>query len=864
MEVEKRGSKGGFFHLFEWNSKSKSRKKLFSTKSDIHEESKQGTCHVDSLVELDDEITGTDLSYRTGNDSNKDLSMSSDEGYGSRAPGVVARLMGLDHMPSSTVCEPSTTFLDSSTIRYPPYSKTSHEFIGDHQIREYNIMSNEFEAFRRNPGKTRPQKAHAQPLERFQTEVLPPKSAKSIPITRHKLLSPIKSPAFIPKKSAAYVMEAAAKFIELSPQANVKGKRPSFGSSSVPLRVQDLTEKMEAAQKLPHPEKPKDPSAVRNTGLKNKTKPVSLALQAKVNVQRREGLKSSSNRSSAYQKDLGEVNSNCISKSQLVTDKRAQKTNTRKKNSSMLRQNNQKQNSIPSKDRITIRTPGSCQQARTDVHVNASSRLRKTVSTVVVSSESGSKKVGSVKTDTENEHSSSKANFSRKKRLINRDTHYTESVEDNRLICRDKTSVQCPIAIDKSINQEVDKRKKNMDIVSFTFSSPIKGSMSTSLSSSEVKEQNSDLVNSYDGEVSKLSFQGFSTVTGDALSVLLEHKLRELTCKVENSNLIQAGSSSSASCILQDQISSFDVVSTIPVGLQNGHQLSSKGNKSDGLFDDADKWQDFQMEEQCSCSYTKAETNPPIADSTAEPSLSSGSYYLSGNEKTDCITGSKKFSLIQSEEAIDQISTGNSRSPKWDAELCDSASSLPSWDLDNRKRITTFNDAVDNETPTNWELEYVSSIVHTADLSCKDFALGKTCRVLKPSIFDQLENQKHRTEGSRVADYSRLDRKVWFDCVSECLDLRFQRFPGGGCTSLAKWVTLFQTKGPFAEELYKEILVWRSSGELMVDEVVDKDMSTGHGKWLDFETEAFEEGLDLEDSILSYLVDEIVDGFFFP
>ncbi|KAK4358715.1 hypothetical protein RND71_020944 [Anisodus tanguticus] len=44
--------------------------------------------------------------------------------------------------------------------------------------------------------------------------------------------------------------------------------------------------------------------------------------------------------------------------------------------------------------------------------------------------------------------------------------------------------------------------------------------------------------------------------------------------------------------------------------------------------------------------------------------------------------------------------------------------------------------------------------------------------------------------------------------------------------------------------------------ELMVDEVVDKDMSTQRGKWTDFSFEAFEEGVDIEKGILSSLMDE--------
>lgn len=61
-----------------------------------------------------------------------------------------------------------------------------------------------------------------------------------------------------------------------------------------------------------------------------------------------------------------------------------------------------------------------------------------------------------------------------------------------------------------------------------------------------------------------------------------------------------------------------------------------------------------------------------------------------------------------------------------------------------------------------------------------------------------------------------------------------------------------------AEELYKELLGFRSMEEVMVDELVTKDMSSGCGKWLDFDVEAFEEGLEVEGDIMSYLVNELV------
>ncbi|KAL2500745.1 putative serine/threonine-protein kinase-like [Forsythia ovata] len=45
----------------------------------------------------------------------------------------------------------------------------------------------------------------------------------------------------------------------------------------------------------------------------------------------------------------------------------------------------------------------------------------------------------------------------------------------------------------------------------------------------------------------------------------------------------------------------------------------------------------------------------------------------------------------------------------------------------------------------------------------------------------------------------------------------------------------------------------------MVDEVVEKDMSTKDGQWVEFEIEAFEEGVEIENRILASLVDELVE-----
>ncbi|KAK9291512.1 hypothetical protein L1049_019460 [Liquidambar formosana] len=231
MEVDKRGLKGGFLQLFDWTGKS--RKKLFSNISELPG-SKQGKENVENvtsarlhLIEVDE--NGASSSNKGISNYNCASSVTSDDGYGTKAPGVVARLMGLDSLPTSNVCEPcATPFVDSYSLRDACYHRSNTSFQSEQHM-NYTNMCNRLEEFSRNSVKSMPQKKQSRPIERFQTEILPPKSAKSIPITHHKLLSPIKGPGFIPTKNAAYIMEAAAKIIEPGPQTTTKGKIPSFG-----------------------------------------------------------------------------------------------------------------------------------------------------------------------------------------------------------------------------------------------------------------------------------------------------------------------------------------------------------------------------------------------------------------------------------------------------------------------------------------------------------------------------------------------------------------------------------------------------------------------------------------------------------
>ncbi|KAF9618785.1 hypothetical protein IFM89_002653 [Coptis chinensis] len=99
--MEKQGTKsgsGGFLQLFDWNRKLW--KKLFSNKSNFPEGSNQGkrsnvNLQVTGFHQIDEDDIGRS-SIKGSSDYSCSSSVTNDEGNGVKAPGVVARLMGLD------------------------------------------------------------------------------------------------------------------------------------------------------------------------------------------------------------------------------------------------------------------------------------------------------------------------------------------------------------------------------------------------------------------------------------------------------------------------------------------------------------------------------------------------------------------------------------------------------------------------------------------------------------------------------------------------------------------------------------------------------------------------------------------------
>uniref|UniRef100_A0A6N2MYS1 DUF4378 domain-containing protein n=1 Tax=Salix viminalis TaxID=40686 RepID=A0A6N2MYS1_SALVM len=893
MGIEKEGSKsgggyvGGFFQLFDWTAKS--RKKLFSSKSDLQELSKQGKGSDGSLPRtrlrlMDDDDIGAGSSIRGGSDYSCASSVTDDEGYGARAPGVVARLMGLDSMPQSNFLETnSTPFFDTQSLRDAYRGTGNFDFYHDHQITYSGNLLTKEDGPPRNLVKSKSQKVLSRPIEKFQTEILPPKSAKSIPSTHHKLLSPIKSPGFIPSKTAAHIMEAAAKIIVPSPQAVTKATLPALGSSSLPLKVRDLKEKLEVAQKMPlvgsssattRTREAKEKSLNRSwngsddasyrvfsetdedsSSSKTKGKSISLAIQAKVNVQRREGLNASGSQGFVGQKEQAEVSSSQRFKSQPNFQKSSQKRSPIHKTSGALRQNNQKQNCMMDKEKLHSKPLVSNLQGKKVLSGNPPARLR------AFGSKNGSRKLAldlrEVEKGTSNYSSRSSPG---KKRSIDGNLHHEKNqVADKLLTDRNRKAVGTNPVIDRHFSWVEESKRKGMDVVSFTFTAPLTRSTLGSETPTRAVQEKSDSCTDnrskrllLDTDNMNLSSVGYNVIGGDALSTLLEQKLSELTKTVESSS----------------SLSTFSSGGTAPRLHDNKDQSVPCIDRSDNYYDCRFSTDPaalrlkriLQGVDEMDCSSKSNDSRQllncrrPSPVSVLEHSFSTESS--SSLDSTDsCITeGSRHCSSIQVQEVHGLSSSKKFHSLDADTELSDSASSS-STGTAGRKHANML--AVTGlARSTKWEIEYVKKILCNIEPMFQDFASGRASEIINPHLFHQLERRKDMLE-SDGAD-ARQERKVLFDCASECLDLRCRRHGSGGYKAWVKGTAMVRRKEWLGEDLCKEILEWSSMGDCMVDELVDKDMSSQYGRWLDFEVDAFAFGVEVESQVFNSLVNEVV------
>ncbi|KAJ3699784.1 hypothetical protein LUZ61_003489 [Rhynchospora tenuis] len=852
MGVEKGGSKGsGFFHLFDWNRKS--RKKLFTVSPEGTKLGKRidETIPSTRLRMIDeDDLIGIS-SIKGSSDYSCASSVTDDDLAGSKAPGVVARLMGLDTMPVSSGSEPyCTPFRDTRSFRENYSLKRSPENNNRDPLTN-NQHRIENSGYMRKPVDLRAQKMPSSPIERFQMEGLPPRSAKPLPMTYHKLLSPIKNPGFTSARNAAQIMEAAAKILEprLQSVGTAREKVCSFGSgrvgpypkesfmasqrtsrllqmSQVPVESGDTRfargnreEDIVIFRPSPDPYEVNLGSTSSATSVKNnKGKSVSLAIQAKVNVQKREGVNLPSRHSGAAQKEHDDSRLNQAFRGQSgagnsTTSQRNSIKQQKKQgssSSSVLRQNNQKQNCSINRSKSGTSKLSSSQQGRKGSSCESSSSKHKSLSRLANNSKSRSTN------ESEKEASvNHNKDFPQKKRLIERNTGNPDK--------QDK-SVRQNVVIDEFTkwNKEM---KDTTDVVSFTFTSPL---------AKQVGDVKYQILGA-----EKLGLVGGPN--GDALSLLLEQKLRELTTRIEPST--DFGRGMSFASLDEDSSAKAEEIGSFNDGRRNGF------SKDGGIFNFT-MHQALQVVEKGECSSAK-DVNSKEYDQLSPLSVLEEETFVTNescctSEDSTCSDGGK----ISPSSVQAQNTFSSSRKvffSETETKLADSACSA----LTDASKFFDITPVKQPKAKTDPELDYISDILSNTELERK--ALHGT--QLDSPLFDKLERKRGRSKLENETLLSLSDRRLLFDCVNECLDSRIDYHFKAGYEAWSKG-TLAVKKG-LHKRVHEEISGWKNMADLNVDDIVEKDMGTGLGTWMDFRVEAFEAGTDLEAEILNSLIDEV-------
>ncbi|MED6125049.1 hypothetical protein PIB30_064776 [Stylosanthes scabra] len=704
-------------------------------------------------------------------------------------------------------------------------------------------------------------------LRRFQNETLPPKSAKPIPVTHNKLLSPIKNPGYVQPRNVAQIMDAATKIIEASPLQYARNGMSSVGPSSVPLRILDLKEQLEGAHyesKLvnrhianPVNGKPNEKSSLYKGTLtfkrlgdseKNsssylgiKGKSASVAIPSKADVQSRDTSTLKGKKRHINLKEDNKTKPNQPSRSQkkqLTNPARPipQRAFTGQKNN-VLGQNNQKQNNITHKGKLTSKRESNKPTTQT-CSSESSTSSRKSANKGAVNGNTEPNRSNTRVIDSRKESTVSKRrSISEKKKyisaVVHNDTRGTENVVDN----YENKFIKCNITTDRSTDQNAVSMGESKDVISFTFTSPLGRTMPESQPST-AGTSNRVHANTHACYPKKLSSSTLvldtDTIDGDTLSVLLEKMLQELPSRINSPQCtLISDESSSGSCNMQDNgcASSENRVLTMNQQLQTADPMEDPSCCSSESGNDIGSQHSRAV---------KLFENPAAVES-----------YL------DCeysIFGSTLYPSIQDEEVSNFSSINDSASIQNGVAWSEQSSEVTEGSA-SIKQFSGISNGIDFRRSTRaMELGYIKDLL-SAELLAEEFVIGETNKVIMPNLFDILEIQNAES----YIEYSKLERKVLFDTVSDCLELRYRKAFVGSCKAWPELVASLEKRNLLAEELLKEIMSFRSMEEVvMVDEVVHKDMSIGLGRWIDFDIEAFEEGSDVEFDILTNLINELV------
>ena len=174
------------------------------------------------------------------------------------------------------------------------------------------------------------------------------------------------------------------------------------------------------------------------------------------------------------------------------------------------------------------------------------------------------------------------------------------------------------------------------------------------------------------------------------------------------------------------------------------------------------------------------------------------------------------------------------------------------------------------------EEQYMKEIMEATKLSHVDIyaaMLQPPTSLIDPTVFKNLEEQFYQqwewgvkpedsldSDSTLLSDYEQCavnHRKLIFDCVNEAfrLDLGVDEKQSCQCFPRIPDLSL-----PYrSRNVCKQINAWKDMAcNMNVDDIVEKEMNTGNGKWVDFGYEVSDLAVETETSIVDRLINELV------
>ncbi|XVE72084.1 hypothetical protein DITRI_Ditri11bG0010600 [Diplodiscus trichospermus] len=411
------------------------------------------------------------------------------------------------------------------------------------------------------------------------------------------------------------------------------------------------------------------------------------------------------------------------------------------------------------------------------------------------------------------------------------------------------------------------KNKNDTDIISFTFNSPLKQNHCISMElKGEGKDQsdiNSRSASPHRSEIlednyAETTLQKNLPLTGDALSVLLEQKLKELTSQEEYA--LKTGCTlpkKSTAMILQELISAL----TSEPNSRNSHLFSSD--------------MAFQTE-------AKAE-GTSVGFASHGNHLSPGSVLEASFSNDSCVSSSMDESLGNRLHLDSMDYSCDEQQPtEPDADFLDSATSLDkvtngnemTTDLANRISVMLCVISNSGLALSGDKVIHVKKVIMKAEMLFGNVTPhdpdGTDDFLLKPYVHDEIET----LAGAMWAEFNSLLgvdqtkennqlRGFLFDCAIECLDSKCSRYCDSGFRAW-RIKPYYMNSGKLIQDVADEVRRWTKLAGMVPDELIEWEMSYSLGKWTDFDIESYEAGAEMDWDILQNLVEEIVVDFVSP